>query len=132
MEITDDKLIKIALITTLVGIIGLIVFTPSIEVKEVNVEDLTKGMIDEQVAIAGVVEEIKPSSSGSTYFLKVNDGTGLITAIAFDSVVSDMEDSNLSIEMFKDKKVRIDGKVTEYNSKMELIISDSSSIKILN
>lgn len=34
MEITDDKLLKIALITSLIGLIGLIIFTPSIEVKK--------------------------------------------------------------------------------------------------
>ena len=32
MEITDDKLLRIALITSLIGIIGLIIFTPTIEV----------------------------------------------------------------------------------------------------
>jgi len=51
MEITDDKLLKIALITSLIGIIGLIIFTPSIEVKEVKIKDITRGMIDEEVKI---------------------------------------------------------------------------------
>ena len=132
MEITDDKILKVALITTLIGIIGLIIFTPTIEVKEVKIEELNKGMIDEELAITGVVEEIKPSASGSTYFLKVNDGTGIITIIAFNSVISEMEDSNISIEMFKDKKVKIVGTVTEYNSKLELILSNSNSISIIN
>ena len=31
MKITDDKLLKIALITSFIGIIGLIIFTPTIE-----------------------------------------------------------------------------------------------------
>lgn len=131
MEITDERIIKISLITTLIGIVGLIIFTPSIEVKEVKIEDLTKGMIDEEVAISGVVEEIKPSSSGETYFLKINDGTGILPVIIFNSAVSEMEDSNLSIEMFKDKKVKASGKITEFNSKLELILSDGASISIL-
>lgn len=131
MEITDERIIKISLITTLIGIIGLIIFTPSIEVKEVKIEDLAKGMIDEEVAISGVVEEIKPSSSGETYFLKINDGTGILPVIIFNSAVSEMEDSNLSIEMFKGKKVKASGKITEFNSKLELILSDGASISIL-
>lgn len=131
MEITDERIIKISLITTLIGIVGLIIFTPSIEVKEVKIEDLTKGMIDEEVAISGVVEEIKPSSSGETYFLKINDGTGILPVIIFNSAVSEMEDSNLSIEMFKDKRVKASGKITEFNSKLELILSDGASISIL-
>ena len=130
MEITDDKILKIALITTLIGILGLIIFTPTIEVKEIEIEEIDNGMIDEEVSIIGVVEEVKPSKSGSTYFLKVNDGTGLITVIAFNSVISEMEDSNLSIEMFNNKKVKIVGKITEYNNDLELIISNSNSISI--
>ncbi len=132
MEITDDKILKIALITTLIGILGLIIFTPTIEVKEIKIEKINNGMIDEEVSIVGVVEEVKPSKSGSTYFLKVNDGTGLITVIAFNSVISEMEDSNLSIEMFNNKKVKIVGKITEYNNDLELILSNSNSISITN
>ena len=51
MKITDDKLLKIALVTSLIGLIGLILFTPSIEVKEVKIKDVTRAMIDEEVSI---------------------------------------------------------------------------------
>ena len=47
MDITDDKLLKIALVTSLIGLIGLILFTPSIEVKKVKIEEINRGMIDE-------------------------------------------------------------------------------------
>ena len=50
MDITDDKLLKIALVTSLIGLIGLIMFTPSIEVKEVKIKDIDRGMIDEAEA----------------------------------------------------------------------------------
>ncbi|MDO5860031.1 MAG: hypothetical protein Q4Q55_04750 [Methanobrevibacter sp.] len=40
MEITDDKLFRIALITSLIGMIGLMVFTPTIEVKEIETSSL--------------------------------------------------------------------------------------------
>lgn len=56
MEITDEKLLRIALITSLIGIIGLIVFTPSIEVKKVDIKDITRAMIDEKVCIKGVID----------------------------------------------------------------------------
>ena len=49
MEITDDKLLRIALITSLIGIIGLLILTPTIEVKKVKIEDITRAMIDEEV-----------------------------------------------------------------------------------
>lgn len=130
MEITDEILLKISLITALIGIIGLILFAPSIEVKEVKIEDIDKGMIDEEIAISGVVEEIKPSATHETYFLKINDGTGIISVIVFNSAIVEMEDSNTNIEMFKDQKVKLTGKITEYDSKLEIILSDGNSIVI--
>ena len=58
MDITDDKLLKIALITSLIGLIGLIIFTPSIEVKEVKISDINRAMIDEEVSINCVVSDV--------------------------------------------------------------------------
>ena len=58
MEITDDKLLRIALITSLIGIIGLLIFTPTIEVKKVKIKDIDRGMIDEEVNIECVVADI--------------------------------------------------------------------------
>ena len=63
MEITDDKLLKIALITSLVGIIGLLIFTPTIEVKKMKIEDINRGMIDEEVSIDCVDYGTSPSQA---------------------------------------------------------------------
>lgn len=130
MRITDERIFKMALITSLIGIIGLIIFTPSIEVKETEISEINREMIDEEVAVRGIVEEVDKSSSSNTYFLTVNDMTGRIPVIIFESVVSELEDSQTPVEIFKDKKVEVIGTVTEYNSNMELILSDESSIKI--
>ena len=132
MEITDDKLLKIALVTSLIGLIGLIIFTPSIEVKEVKIEDINRGMIDEEVSINCVVSDVKSSSSGSSYFLTINDGTGQMNLIIFESQLSQMQSNSLDIEDFKNKKLKVVGKITEYNNEMEIILSSGDSIKILN
>ena len=63
MEITDEKLLKIALVTSLIGIIGLIIFTPTIEVMEIDIKDINRGMIDEEVKIDGVIHDISQSKS---------------------------------------------------------------------
>ncbi len=88
-------------------------------------------MIDEKVSIEGTVEEIKPSSSGTTYFLKINDGTGQITLIIFESTLAELEDSNLEINDFKNKNVKVTGTITEYESSMEIILSNGNSIQII-
>ena len=132
MEITDDKLLKIALITSLVGLIGLIAFTPTIEVKEVDITDINRGMIDEEVGIDGVITDVTQSSSKTSYFLTVNDGESQIQLIIFEKQVAEIESKNLDIEDFKNRKVQVVGTVTQYNSELELILSSGDSLKITN
>lgn len=131
MEITDDKLLKIALITSLIGLIGLIIFTPSIEVKKVEIQDINRGMIDEEVSIKGVVSDVKSSASKSSYFLTVNDGTGQMSLIIFESQLAQLEDNGIDIESYKGKKVNVVGTVTQYNSQLELILSSGDDIKMV-
>ena len=132
MNITDEKFLKIALVTSLIGLIGLIMFTPSIEVKEVKIKDVTRAMIDEEVSINCVVTEIKSSKSGSSYFLTINDGTGQMPLIIFESQIAQMQTNNLDINDFKNKKVNVVGKITEYNNEMEIVLSSGDSLKIIN
>lgn len=131
MEITDDKLLKIALITSLIGLIGLIIFTPSIEVKKVEIQDINRGMIDEEVSIEGVVSDVKSSASKSSYFLTVNDETDQMSLIIFESQLAQLEDNGIDIESYKGKKVNVVGTVTQYNSQLELILSSGDDIKMV-
>ncbi|MBQ6512870.1 OB-fold nucleic acid binding domain-containing protein [Methanobrevibacter sp.] len=131
MKITDEKLLKMALVTSLIGIIGLIIFTPSIEVKEVDIKDINRGMIDEEVRIDCVIQDISQSRSKSSYFLTINDGTGQMQLIIFESQASQIQSRNFDINDFKDKKVEVVGKITEYNSQLELILSSGDSLKII-
>lgn len=131
MKVTDDKILKIALITSLIGIIGLIITTPTIEVKEVEIGQISRSMIDEEVAIKGVVENVQALSNGETYILTVNDGTGRIQVVIFQSEVVEIQESETPLDTFKNKQVEVTGTITEYNSKMELILSSSNSLKIV-
>ncbi|WP_407423602.1 OB-fold nucleic acid binding domain-containing protein [Methanobrevibacter sp.] len=130
MEITDDKLLRIALVTSLIGIIGLIIFTPTIEVKKIDIDDINRGMIDEEVKIDCVVQEVSQSSSKSSYFLTVNDCTGQIMVIIFENQASELQSKNFDINDLKDKKVEVCGKITEYNSQLELILTSGDKLKI--
>lgn len=132
MEITDDKLLRIALITSLIGIIGLIIFTPSIEVKEVEIKDITRAMIDEKIRVDGVITDIATSSSKTSYFLTVNDGEAQIQLIIFEKQLAEIESRNLDIDDFKNRKVQVTGTITEYKSDLELILSSGDSLRIIN
>lgn len=131
MKITDEKLLRIALVTSLIGIIGLIIFTPGIEVKEVDIEDINRGMIDEEVKFDCVITDISQSSSGSSYFLTSTDGTGQIMIIIFESQLAEIESSNIDIDSFKDRHVEVTGKITEYNSNLEVILSGGDGLRIV-
>ena len=130
MEITDDKLLRIALVTSLIGIIGLIIFTPTIEVKKIDIEDINRGMIDEEVKIDGVIQDISQSSSKSSYFLTVNDGTGQIPLIIFETQAAEIQSNSIDINDFKGRKVEVVGKITEYNSQLELILTSGDNLKL--
>lgn len=131
MKITDEKLLKIALITSLIGLIGLILFTPSIEVKKIEIKDINRRMIDEEVCIECVIEEIKSSQSKNNYFLTINDGTGQMSLIIFESQLTNLKNNGINIETYKGKRVNVIGTITEYNSQLELILSNENNIKII-
>ena len=132
MKITDEKLLRIALITSLIGIVGLIIFTPSIEVKKVDISDITRAMIDEKVCIDGVITDIAESSSKTNYFLTLGDGESQIPLIIFEKQVAEIQSRNRDIEDFKGRKVEVTGTVTEYKSDLELILSSGDSLRIIN
>lgn len=132
MKITDEKLLRIALVTSLIGIVGLIIFTPSIEVKKVDISDITRAMIDEKVCIDGVITDIAESSSKTNYFLTINDGESQMQLIIFEKQVAEIQSRNLDIEDFKNRKVEVTGTITEYKSDLELILSSGDSLRIIN
>ena len=132
MEITDEKIFKVALITSLVGIIGMLAFASYIEPKEIQIKDITRNNIGETVAVTGMVESIKQSSSGSSCFIELNDGSGKINLIVFESTLAELNEAGNDLNSFKNHKVKVIGSITEYKSSMELILSNSNSIKLVS
>jgi DNA/RNA endonuclease YhcR with UshA esterase domain len=130
MEITDGKIFKIALVTSLIGLMGMMIFAGDIEPKELKIKEIDRSMVDEKVAITGVIESIDQSSSGKSYFISVNDGTGKINVIIFESTMADFEESGVDINSYKNQKAKIFGTITEYKSTMEIILDNSNSIKL--
>lgn len=132
MELDDKIIFKAALITSLIGIMGMLVFASYIEPKEIQIKDITRNNIGETVAVTGVVESIKESSSGSSCFIELNDGTGKINLIIFESTLVELQDAGNDLDSFKGHKVKVIGSITEYKSSMELILSNSNSIKLVS
>lgn len=127
----DEKIFKIALLTSLVGMVGMIFTAGYIAPQKVRIEDLNLGMIDKEVSVEGVVQVVKRSKNGETYFLDLNDGSGRLTIVIFQSTSLDMEKNNINITGLNQRRVNVVGNVAEYRGALELILKDSKSLKIL-
>lgn len=132
MELDDGKIFKMAFIVSIIGILGMLIFAGSIEPKEVSINQISRNNIGENVAVTGVVDSFKYSSSGSTCFLTLNDGESKISVIIFESILVEFEDLGTNIESFKGHKVKLIGSITEYHSSMKLILSNANSLKLLD
>lgn len=132
MELDDTKIFKMAFVTALIGMIGMLVFAGTIEPKEIPIDEISRNNIGETVAVSGVIESFKYSSSGTTCFLTLNDGKAKINVIVFESTLAEIEDAGNDIESFKGHKVKVVGSITEYKSSMELILSNANSLKLEN
>jgi DNA/RNA endonuclease YhcR with UshA esterase domain len=127
----DNQIFKIALTTSILGIVGIIIFSGQLSPQEYSIININTGMLDKEVSINGVVEDIKKSKDGKTYFLEIGDSTGRISVVVFHQNVEDYERYNLKIMDLVKRRIRIHGKVTEYNGHLEIILTDSKSIKVI-
>ncbi|OEC84440.1 MULTISPECIES: OB-fold nucleic acid binding domain-containing protein [Methanobacterium] len=127
----DSQIFTVALIIAILGLSGMILLSDKITPQEIKIKDLNKGMLDEDVSVVGMVEKIDKSPRSNTYFLQLRDGTGKTTAVVFDNAVLDLEKNNLTPLSFVNHRVKITGKVQQYNGNMELILNDGESLKIL-
>ena len=55
-----------------------------------------------------------------------------MSLIIFEKQAAEIQTNSLDITDFKGKKVEVTGKITEYNSELELILSSGDSLKITN
>jgi DNA/RNA endonuclease YhcR with UshA esterase domain len=128
----EDRVIyKIALITSVLGLLGMVFSADQINPREIKIKDISRGMMDEDVSVTGIVQSVKKSSTSNTYFLDIMDGTGKISLIIFDSNVGDLQKSNISMSSLQNRRVKVTGKVSEYKGKMELILNDAASLKLM-
>ena len=126
----DSQIFKIALAMSIVGLMGMLFSVNMISPREIKINEINRGMLDEDVSLVGVVQNEK-SSSSNTYFMELMDGTGKITVIVFESSAVDLEKVNMSVNSFKNRRVKVTGKISEYQGMMELILKDASSLDIL-
>ncbi len=130
MKIKDKKIFKFALVTSVIGLVLMIIFAGQITPREVKIKDLNQGMLDQEVSIEGVVLDV--TATKKTYFIRIMDDTGKLDAVIFNKNSNDFEKYNLKIKNLINRRIKVLGTVTEYNGRFELIIKNANSIKVVS
>lgn len=105
----EKTLLKIALICSIIGILIIFIFADRLEPSLINISDISKSFIDQEVKIQGVI--ISSRVTSSTVMLDVKDDTGIIKIILFDDESFDAD---------KGQIVKVLGSVKEYNGVLEI------------
>lgn len=107
----EKTLLKVALITSLAGLLSLYIISSNIEIKESNIEKITLENKDEFVKLRGIVSNARDSEKVA--ILEISQPKK-INVVLF-------KNKNNSISINEGNEVEIFGKVDEYNGKMEII-----------
>lgn len=116
---------------SILGLVGMVVSADMITAREIQIKDIDRGMLDEDVSLEGVVQNVKKSSSSETYFLEIMDGTGKITLIIFESSAQDLQKANISIYSLNNRRIKVTGKISEYHGNIEVLLNDAASLELL-
>ncbi|MGV8143529.1 MAG: OB-fold nucleic acid binding domain-containing protein [Methanothermobacter sp.] len=127
----DHLIFKVALVMSILGLVGMVVSADMITAREIQIKDIDRGMLDEDVSLEGVVQNVKKSSSSETYFLEIMDGTGKITLIIFESSAQDLQKANISIYSLNNRRIKVTGKISEYHGNIEVLLNDAASLELL-
>lgn len=110
----ESLLIKICLLSVIIGITIMFLSTRIIKPKETKIKDISEKQ--NYVEISGKVIQVSTSKSGTT-FLKVKDDTGEIDIVIFKNSIKDVD------KIKSGQEIKITGKPEKYKEKMEIIVS---------
>lgn len=128
----DNQIFKIAFLTSIIGLVGMVAFAGQVLPKEVKIKDINRGMLDEDVSVEAVVQDVGRSQKGDTYFLDIMDDTGKTTLIIFSGTATDLQKENISVQNLDKRRINIVGTVNEYKGSTEIVLKDSKSLKVVS
>ena len=106
----EKMLLKISLITSIIGILILLIILDKIDISDSNISSINKDLVDKQVKIKGEITRLTETTG--LYIINIKDNTGNIDVIVFKEEKLELEKGNI---------VEIEGQVTEYQDKLEVI-----------
>ena len=127
----DNQIIKMAIITSIIGLIGMVFLSGEISPEVITIDKINQENLDHEVVVVCYVEKIKKSESSNTYMLTINDGSAKTTLVIFESTTFELNKNGFPINDLVNRKIRVTGTVSQYNGAYELILKDYNSIKLL-
>ncbi|MEK6934452.1 MAG: OB-fold nucleic acid binding domain-containing protein [Nanoarchaeota archaeon] len=108
----ENSLYKLALVTSLTGLLILFTISESIEIKQYKISEINKKLLNKQIQVQGTITRI--TETPGLFIFDMKDKSGTITAILF-------KEENINIT--SNQKIQAEGKVIQYKNKLELEIS---------
>ncbi|RAP44399.1 OB-fold nucleic acid binding domain-containing protein [uncultured Methanosphaera sp.] len=116
----DEEIFKLSVITTIIGLIGLIITFTFVTPEQLTINKIDNSKIDNYVEISGTVSSYTITKS-NTKIIKITDNTGSINVVIFPS-------TEINMELSEGESIQLTGKVTSYNGQLELILDDPTKI----
>ncbi len=116
----DSKILKISLIVTVVGLLGIIFLSGYVNPEKLTIKQIDKSKIDNQVELDVKIDSIKKTKS-NTQIIKITDNTGSINLVIFPS-------TDFKTKLIKGQKITLVGRVTQYNGNLEIILEESKNL----
>lgn len=127
----DQKIFKMALLISLIGIMGMAAFAGEISPYKIKLNEINRGIMDREVTVECYVEDVQKALKSDTYFLKVNDGTAKTKIVIFEGTTHEMQKNGFNPKNTNKFRIRATCTVTQYKGSFELVLKDQDSIKII-
>jgi len=127
----DRKLLIISAMLGLAGFTGMIISSATLTPDPIKIAQIDRGMIDRKVTVEGSVVDVCESEHSGIIFLKINDGTGTITAVIFESTAETIKRNGPAPILLKGMRVQVTGRVKEYRGLLEVAVEEPSGLRPL-
>lgn len=118
----DEKIFKITLITTILGLIGLFITSGFVNPEVLPINQIDNSKIDNQIQVNGIIEKCIITKTNTT-ILQITDKFGSINVVIFPT-------TDLNMNLHEGMNVTVVAKVAQYNGDLELILEKSRNIQI--
>lgn len=118
----DEKIFKITLITTILGLIGLFITSGFVNPEVLPINQIDNSKIDNQIQANGIIEKCIITKTNTT-ILQITDKSASINVVIFPT-------TDLNMTLHEGMNVTVVAKVTQYNGDLELILEKSRNIQI--